>query len=517
MQKYFNIAGPCNENDHYIVPIIERNKAILPLIEQKHYFVIHAARQSGKTTLIKALVNHLNASKRYHALYCSLESAHVFTDPNQGLPIILSILKSAVKYSKLPHRTTFAENIDTKDIGVIIKDSLVNYCQKLDKPLVVFFDEIDGLKNGTLISFLRQLREGYVNRPEIAFPHSISLIGMRNIRDYKAKIRADKNTLGSPSPFNIITKALTLNNFTFSEIENLYQQHTQATEQVFEQAAVQKIYEDTDGQPWLVNAIAREVIVEIFENDLGKKINTSVVDQAIDNIIKRRDTHIDSLLERLNEKRVQKVLEPIITGEKYAIDITDDDTQYCLDLGLIKNHQHTLMPANKIYGEMIIRKLTYTMQYHLYSEIKNRWIQANGSLDMSGLLKSFQQFWRENSGIWKEKYEYKEAAPHLILMAYLQTVVNSGGSVHREYASNKDRMDLYVQFGKFVYPIEIKIRYDTKTVAKGLIQLSDYMDVLGEKTGWLIVFSKLKSKSWDEKITWTPKKVNGKTIFVVGC
>jgi len=92
-----------------MVSAIERNPAILPLVEQRQYFVIHAARQTGKTTLIKSLVNYLNAGDKYYALFCSLEAAQVFTEPHEGIPEVLNILRSSIKYSKLPHRKAFAK------------------------------------------------------------------------------------------------------------------------------------------------------------------------------------------------------------------------------------------------------------------------------------------------------------------------------------------------------------------------------------------------------------------------
>ncbi|MDD4192325.1 MAG: hypothetical protein PHI28_13410 [Mangrovibacterium sp.] len=78
--------------------------------------------------------------------------------------------------------------------------NLNELCQLFDKPLVLLFDEVDCLGNGTLISFLRQLRDGYINREDYPFPRSIALVGMRNIRDYKARVRDDGKTLGSASP-----------------------------------------------------------------------------------------------------------------------------------------------------------------------------------------------------------------------------------------------------------------------------------------------------------------------------
>jgi hypothetical protein len=84
-------------------------------------------------------------------------------------------------------------------------------------------------------------------------------------------------------------------------------------------------------------------------------------------------------------------------------------------------------------------------------------INSDGTIDMNGLLKGFQDFWRENGEIWIEKYEYKEAAPHLILQAFLQRVINGGGQIIREYAAGTKRFDLCILFNKNKYAIELKI------------------------------------------------------------
>lgn len=153
---------------------------------------------------------------------------------------------------------------------------------------------------------------------------------------------------------------------------------------------------------------------------------------------------------------------------------------------------------------------------HLQTEIKNRWVNKDGSLDMNELLKAFQQFWRENSGIWQEKYQYKEAAPHLILQAFLQRVINAGGDILREYAANRNRMDLCVRYGSNKYPIEIKLHYGPKTIPEGLEQLGGYMDEVGETTGWLVVFDRREEASWEERIYWKTEAEGGRTIHVVG-
>jgi AAA-like domain len=500
-----------------MVPSLARIPGILPLMDQKQYFIIHAARQTGKTTFLQQLLEHVETEGKYYPLYCPLESAQVFTDPAQGLPQILYNIAFAVRNSNLPNREAFAKNINIAETSTLVRTAFTDYCRLLDKPLVVFFDEIDALQDGTLITFLRQLREGYITRNKIPFLHSVAMVGMRNIRDYKSKIREDRQTLGSASPFNIVTEAFTLRNFSIEEIAALYQQHTEATGQAFERIAIEKVLEYTGGQPWLVNAIAREIINKILDSDLTSSITPALVEKAAQNIMLRRDTHIDSLLEKLKEERVRKVIEPLILGETDGINITTDDTQYCIDLGLVKLEDGKIKPANPIYNEVIIRALSFNTQFHLINEVKNLWTNSPDKLDMNGLMKAFQLFWRENSEIWQEKYEYKEAAPHLILQAFLQRVINGGGDILREYANGNKRMDICVRYGSNKYPVEIKINYGPKTIPDALVQLSEYMDKLSETTGWLVVFDRTKSKTWEEKIKWETVLEMGKTIHIVFC
>jgi len=237
-------------------------------------------------------------------------------------------------------------------------------------------------------------------------------------------------------------------------------------------------------------------------------------------IIQRRDTHIDSLLERLKEERVRKIVEPVIVGEEKGFDFTDNDYQYVLDLGLLKNEKGVLLPSNPIYADVIIRKLSsepqMTMDSADFPPHAPAYLSA-GKLDMKKLLTDFQNFWRENSAIWQERFQYKEAAPHLILMAFLQRIINTGGRIDRELATGRGRIDLCIHYQNRKYPVEIKIRRDAKTPEQGKQQLADYMDTLGCDKGWLVIFDRRKKTSWKNKIFWKTAKVNDKEIHIAGC
>jgi hypothetical protein len=505
-QKYFNIAGPCHPSKHYMLdPLRGIGKELNDLIEQEQYFVIHAARQSGKTTLLWELADKINAEGKYYALYCSLECLQEVTAVERGIPSIVRKIKTELELQNLP--SGFAKDEDFENIDGLLNKSFVSYCQSLDKPLVIFFDEADCLSNGTLISFLRQLRNGYISRARIPFVHSLALVGMRNIRDYKARIRGDSETLGSSSPFNIVTESLNLGNFTREEVIGLYNQHTKETGQVFEPRAADYIYEQTQGQPWLANAVARECVEKICKKDYAIPITQEMVKTAINNMILARGTHFDSLMERLRENRVRSVIQPLILGEE--ADRTTDNYLYAKDLGLIRDFNGKVEPSNPIYAEVIVRTITWTAQ----EAIKNSKPDSDlpkyiidGKIDINHLLREFQSFWRENSEIiWDELYEegmreYREASPHLVLQAFLQRVLNGGGSIAREMALGKKRADICIEWQGQKYPIEIRILRNSNSIADGLKQTLEYVERCGSENGWLVVFDRDSGKNWEEKL-----------------
>ncbi|MDR1860876.1 MAG: ATP-binding protein [Bacteroidales bacterium] len=484
----------------------------------KQYFVIHAARQSGKTTFLRELTQQLNNEGKYYALYCTVESVQEVIQAEIGIPALVRTIKKYVNYSQLPLKEEFAKNPDYENFTNILNIVLSDYCVLLDKPLVIFFDEADCLSEDTLISFLRQLRSGYNDRGYTPFVHSIALVGIRNIKDYRWKVRPDSESRHTSSPFNIVTEVLSISNFTIAQVWELYRQHTEETGQIFEEEAVEYIYAQTQGQPWLVNAIAREVIQKLLDWDYTKPVTKALAEQAIHNIIIRRDTHIDQLLEKLKEPRVRSVVEPLLLGG--YIDTYSEEFSYVSDLGIIRKTPDKIEFSNPIYNEVITRTLNGDLQDSLLRNKKEYDIPKyfrNGSIDMALLMGDFQQFWRENSGIWKERFEYKEAAPHLILMAFLQRVINGGGDIIREYAADSDRCDLNILYKDRRYPIELKIRHGEKSLAKGLEQLAGYMDTLGCNEGWLVIFDQRTDLTWDEKIYQKPYPLeNGKIITVIG-
>ena len=140
----------------------------------------------------------------------------------------------------------------------------------------------------------------------------------------------------------------------------------------------------------------------------------------------------------------------------------------------------------------------------------------NKNIDMTGLLKAFQEFWRDNSEAWTERFDYKEIAPHLILMGFLQRVVNGGAKVVREFATGSRRVDICVHYAGQRYPLELIARARSKAREEGLVQLAKYMDTLGAKEGWLLLFDVKSECSWEQRLYWQTGEREGRTLHVVG-
>jgi type II secretory pathway predicted ATPase ExeA len=499
MSRWFNIAGPCKADKHYMLPATSRLPDLEQLIERENYFVIHAPRQTGKTTAMLALANQLTSSGRYTAVMVSAEAGAPYNhDPEKAESIILRTWHSAIK-ARLPQELQPSNWVDA-NTEPLIRDVLRVWAETSSRPLVIFIDEIDTLQDEALISVLRQLRDGYPDRPQ-SFPQSIGLIGLRDVRDYKVA-SGGSNRLNTSSPFNIKVSSLTLRNFNAAEVQQLYQQHTLETGQVFTNNAIATAFELTQGQPWLVNAIAKE-IVENMVRDTTIAITQEHIQKAKEILIARQDTHLDSLAERLREPRVKAIIEPILAGQALK-DTPADDRQYLIDLGLLRRDPEAgLAVANPIYREVIPRALVQGTQDSL-PQISPTWLTKSGEIDTDILLQAFLTFWRQHGEPLLGSAAYHEIAPHLVLMAFLHRVVNGGGTIEREYAIGNDRMDLCLRYKTLILGIELKVWRTRKVdpLKDGLQQLNSYLKRLGVNFGWLVIFDQRQNaRPIEERLT----------------
>ena len=505
--RFFNTTGPCNPEDHYMLPPESRlvGAQLHRYIHDKLYWVLHAPRQTGKTTFLQGWMREINARDEAIACYVSVERCQGIAEVERSMPALCSSIREhALKYN-LP----VPEVDETADPYSMLSNILLNWSiLAAPKPLVILFDEVDVLEGGTMISFLRQLRDGFATRGPGKFPVSIALVGLRDLKDY---ITASKDGIApNPgSPFNIKADSAVLSNFQKDDIAKLFALRTAENGQQITQEALDYVYEQSNGQPWIVNNLFKRATIRLLDKDSTETVTLAHVEEARQQMVLSRETHLDALAYRLKEPGVRNVIETILTGEMKLNIVTSDAFRLCLDLGLVAIEDGTAIIANPIYREVIARHLTYDAQVMIPKPVW-QWQNPDGLLDMDRILQEFQKFWRRNSEVWETQTDYTEAFPHLLLMAFLQRILNGGGKVERECAAGRGRMDLEIEYNGHRYLIEIKLihYYDTPQIVReeGLEQIRNYRDrIAPDVASYLMIFDRrpaAKEKSWDERISW---------------
>ena len=506
--RFFNTAGPIQPQHHYYIPPLERLDldGVRTLIGQQKYFVLHAPRQTGKTSVLLALRDLLNAEDGYRCAYVNVEAGQAAREDTQRA--MQAILGELALRARQALQDEFVEEIWFDALqrygpDGALRQVLNRWAAADPTPLVLLIDEIDSLVGDTLVSVLRQLRAGYDLRPE-EFPQSVVLCGVRDVRDYRIQSTTENAIIAGGSAFNIRAESLRLGDFSRAEVQALLAQHTEETGQGFAAEAQHAVWELTQGQPWLVNALAYEAC---FKSEVGRERSHPVAAEAIcaarEQLILRRETHLDQLTDKLQEERVRRVVEPLLSGAEQSA-FSARDLEYVRDLGLIAPDDPLRM-ANPIYAEVVPRELTYAAQAGLVEDAA-WYVDADGGLDVGKLLAAFQAFFREHSEHWVERFQYKEAGPQLLLQAFLQRIVNSGGRIEREYGLGRGRTDLLLvwpqgeQTRKVVIECKILHKSLEQTIAEGLEQTAGYMDRCAAEAGHLVIFDRRAGRRWDDKV-----------------
>ena len=499
--REFCTAGPIVPADHYHLPRLQRAglEGVRHLVERKKYFVLRGPRQTGKTTALMALSEDLNRAG-YRAVQANIQGTQT-RDDDVGSAIRAILHRLATAATRAFGDDSFSREwrsvTDGCEPGDLLRTALGHWAASDPKPLVLLLDEVDSLRGETLLSVLHQLRAGYPDRPG-DFPQSVALCGQRDAVDY---------SLPSASPFNIVDESLRLGDFSEDQVRALLGQHTEETGQPFAEEAIDEIWESSLGQPWLVNALAREACFrDAGGRDRSRALTGSAIRAAREQLILRAPAHFRQIADRLREERVRRVLDPILASVEAKPDFTKDDARYVGDIGLV-TAKPPVRVANPIYREVIPRLLADRVEVTMHHD-ETRFLRDDGGLAVPELLKEFQRFFRENAEAWSRGAEYPESGAQVLVQAFLQRVVNAGGHIVREYGLGRGRSDLLISWRKRsepqVFVIECKVRRKrdglAEVIRRGALQTAGYVDRSGAEDGHLLVFGRDEHKSWEERL-----------------
>ena len=500
--RRFNVAGPVNPSKHYTIPPLSRVplQRFDDLVERQEYFVLHAPRQTGKTSVLRALRDHLN-EQGWRCVYASCEDASGVRDLDTAVRGVLGAIASGAAEALgdeslrdiLPGAFAYC---DPADGG--FEDALSRWSEQSgEERLVLLLDETDAPEVPVLVSLLSQVRSGYTDHPRL-FPRSMVFCGLRDVQVYPGP---------SGIPFNIVYETFRLADFSQAEVEELLGQHTEETGQRFAPEAVEEIGNATAGQPWLVNALADEAC---FEDEAGRdrsrEIGLEAVEAARERLILMRPTRFGQIDEELKDERVRRAIEPILAGRGDLLRFGTDDSSYVRDLGLVRARGH-LEIANPIYREVIPRLLSAAGEDR-FGDDRPSFRRSDGGLDVAQLLTAFRQFFREHSEWWSQGFVFREAALQVLLQAFWQRVVDDEGRMVREYELDRGRTDLLIEWrrdeGVQRFVVECRVRRerdDLETVIReGAAQTAAYLDRCGAEEGHLVVMDQDEGKTREEKV-----------------
>lgn len=329
-RRVFQAGGLCGPERHYALAAESRLGGARELIDDGRYFAVCGARKTGKTTALDMLARDLTGQGRYAALRFSCTWAQTFPD---DIAEAEEALLRAIRYEALQQRLpSELRPPDPWPAGGLF-EGVQGWALRCPRPLVLFLDDADALRGKALLGVLARLREGFRSRP-YAFPASVALCGVRDL-------------LGGDAP------SLRVGNFTRGNVTDLLEQYTAETGRAFTPGAVLRIYDCTQGQPWLVNALGAD-LAETVSAAPGRPVTSAQVGAAKERLICARACHLESLETVLRDPRVQRAIEPMVAGTFRDTGGRElhKDLAYARDLGLVAA-SNPVRIANPIYNEVI--------------------------------------------------------------------------------------------------------------------------------------------------------------------
>jgi energy-coupling factor transporter ATP-binding protein EcfA2 len=527
MAKRFNVTGLCFPKQHYMVDTSDKFKKIKDLIDFGEYFTINRPRQYGKTTTLQTMGQILRDTGEYIVFNISFEGVgdDMFKNETIFAPSFLEVLADNARYDAPEMRPWLLEAAPKVDTMKMLANALTDMCHATDKKVVVMIDEVDKSSNNQLfISFIAMLRDKYLERGKAKTFHSVVLAGVHDVKSLKLKLRPEEEKKFN-SPWNIAVDFKIDMNFNPLEIESMLKDYVSEKAVVMDtQRISERLFFYTSGYPYLVSKLCKIVDEDILPTKDTSSWTEEDLANAVQMLLRDPDNvNFNTLFVNLehNPDLYNLVAEIIFDNAQVDFDPSVPHIHLGILYGLFAaNEQNRLVIHNRIYRERIANYMVVKWQIQPRKEAKynigpynfrGQFVDdTNNTLDMVTVLIKFQLFMREHNSA--KNREFLEKDGRLLFMAFLRPVLNGSGYDFKEpQVSDEKRLDVVITFYQHRYLAELKLWYGEVAHQKGLKQLSDYMDTMNLKEGYLVIFNHNKKKTW--KSEWI--QYGGKKIFAV--
>jgi len=512
VERYFNITGSCNPQEHYMVNLDNRLAEIKKMVDAGKYFVINRGRQYGKTTTLKALKKHLQNEYIVISLdFQGLSAADFKTEETFVKAFARELwmtrdcrsnmnedVRSYIDEMRKQEKSTIA------DIFAVLSE----WCDTTEEPIVLLIDEVDQASNNQVfLDFLAQLRRYYLNRAEYSTFQSVIIAGVHDIRNLRQKIRPDAEHKHN-SPWNIASSFDIDMSFSPDDIAGMLEQYENVHHTGMNIADIsQLIYDYTSGYPILVSSICK--LIDEKNRDWTKN---SVAASAKE-LMTEKIPLIESLINKLEDnENLRKMLHSMLFhGRKYLYNAYDSVIGDAVMYGFVKNQEGSTVIANRIFETVIYDWFISleTTDSQIFAEgvnDKSQFISGN-QLNMELILEKFILHFNDIYGSQPDKF--KEDDGRKLFLLYLRPIINGTGNYYIE-AQTRDqrRTDVIVDYLGKQYIIELKIWHGDEYNTQGEKQLSEYLDYYHIDKGYLLSFNFNKNKQSGMHTI----ELNGRTI-----
>jgi len=457
------------------------------MVDQCRYFSMFAPRQSGKTTFLEGIAKELQKESTYIVILLCFQNLNNVTKQEFYREIekeLYTQLKNRLREVHCEKCHIVEEFLEKYRLTSHL--SFMELFEELNrilefKKIVVFIDEFDGIPLAELENFLTTLRRLYQKYKSIDRKalYSVGLIGIRNIT---------KLIVGGVSPFNIADQ-VDLPPFSLKNVLDLYSQYTEETNQPFTEEAVKKIYEETAGQPWLVNRLGTILTVNVKPQTTAA-IDVQDVEKAIQIVLKERNNHFDNLYEKA---KLYKETFVEIVFDHVEYDPDDEDQTWLEQYGLVKKKDEHAQVANNIYKIRYLK--TFFKEVKASEELTLQEYSLPGdTLDMKRILLNFGSYISQIGvrAFYAEEKPYEKTGQFLLTAWLYQFVRGEHGDLRYEVASGLGRMDIILTYKGKKYIIETKVNNHDDVrwiIEEGVRQLTGkYLATEGTSAGYLVVF-----------------------------
>ena len=521
MVKEFNVTGLCFPEDHYMADVSEKVNATYKMIEKGNYFIINRPRQYGKTTMLYTLEDKLLKSTQYVAINMSFEGIgdDIFTEEKLFSKGFVEMLSDYLPPSETTLKEWLADMAPQTDSLKKMAQVIATFISKTDKKVVLLIDEVDKSSNNQLfISFLAMLRNKFLERKKTPTFHAVVLAGVHDVKSLKLKINPD-STGKYNSPWNIGTVYKVDMGLTIDEIKSMLTEYVTATNVKMDtQLIAEKLFYFTSGYPYLVSHLCKTIDEDILPSKSVQEWTVTDVNNAANRILREpNNANFDTVLKNLESypELDDLVYKIVINAE--VIDYSDYTP--VINLGalhgiLARSEMGKVMIHNRIYreliGNMMIGKWRTThLDVPTPLDFRNPYLLPQNGLNLENVLFNFQTFMKQQFS--NKDRAFLERDGRLIFLAFLKPIINGGGYDFKEpQTSEEKRLDVVITYYQHQYVVELKIWHGTAAHDRGIVQLADYLDILGLKTGFLVIFDHSKRKSWtsdwididDKRIFW---------------